>query len=272
MDIGTKQNKNTFPESPYVLKAEEINQIVAELQYIITLAEIVLDSTDTTQVYQALQVLFASVAYPDQTGNGFKVLQTDGASPFWGSLNPAGECSTAGATEAKTVAITNFVLSNYCRVTVKFTNANTGATPTLNVEGTGAKTIKVLNTTSTKIYIPAGAIVDFIYDGTDWTVDNKIIESYYNSDTWYKRYIDGFIEQGSVTAISGNDGDGIKSVTVNLPVAMSTSNYSVSVTADSAYCYGSYGTRNTGTVVVSSTNRAGNVAPAGNVIWSIKGY
>lgn len=169
MDIGTKQNKNTFPESPYVLKAEEINQIVAELQYIITLAGIVLDSTDTTQVYQALQILFANVVYPDQTGNGFKVLQTDGTNPFWGSLNPAGECSTAGATEAKTVAIPNFVLSNYCRVTVKFTNANTGATPTLNVENTGAKPIVLFNGISNNRFCSvAGDIIDFIYDGTSW--------------------------------------------------------------------------------------------------------
>jgi len=217
MDIGTKQNKNTFPESPYVLKAEEINQIVAELQYIITLAEIVLDSTDTTQVYQALQILFANVVYPDQTGNGFKILQTDGTNPFWGSLNPAGECSTAGATEAKTVAITNFVLSNYCRVTVKFTNANTGATPTLNVEGTGAKPIILFNGISNSRFCSvAGDIIDFIYDGTSWICQPTHYEADYSSGT---NVLSGSVQQAStdiVLKINWYDQDDATGATINV--------------------------------------------------------
>lgn len=265
MDIGTKQNKNTFPESPYVLKAEEINQIVAELQYIITLAEIVLDDTDTTQVYQALQVLFASVVYPDQTDNGFKVLQTDGTSPFWGSLNPAGECSTAGATEAKTVAITNFVLSNYCRVTVKFTNANTGAVPTLNVNSTGAKTIKVLNTSSTIIYIPAGAIVDFVYDGTDWIMENKILTSYTNTTEWYRLWADGYIEQGGLTS-SINAG---ASATITFVKAFTTAYYTMNIPFTSATDYSGVGTtaRSATAFTVKNTSQG-----ASTILWNASGY
>ena len=60
MNVSEKQNKNTLPVSPFVLRAEEINQLVAELQYIITLAELVPDSEDTTQVWEALQILFAT--------------------------------------------------------------------------------------------------------------------------------------------------------------------------------------------------------------------
>ena len=60
MNVSEKQNKNILPVSPFVLRAEEINQLVAELQYIITLAELVPDSEDTTQVWEALQILFAT--------------------------------------------------------------------------------------------------------------------------------------------------------------------------------------------------------------------
>lgn len=60
MNVSKKQNKNILPVSPFVLRAEEINQLVAELQYIITLAELVPDSEDTTQVWEALQILFAT--------------------------------------------------------------------------------------------------------------------------------------------------------------------------------------------------------------------
>jgi len=217
MDIGTKQNKTTLPLSPYILSAEDINQIVSELQYMISLAEIVLDENDTTQVYQALQILFANVVYPDQTDNEFKVLQTNGTAPFWGSLNPAGECSTAGATEAKTVAITNFVLSNYCRVTVKFTYANTGATPTLNVESTGAKPIVLFNGISNDRFCSvAGDIIDFIYDGTSWICQPTRYEADYSSGT---NVLSSSVQQAStdiVLKIHWNDQDDSTGATINV--------------------------------------------------------
>ena len=59
------------------------------------------------------------------------------------TVNRFGTCSTAAATAAKTVSITTgtFSLEAGARVTVKFSNANTAGTPTLNVNSTGAKNI-----------------------------------------------------------------------------------------------------------------------------------
>ena len=54
---------------------------------------------------------------------------------------PYGVCSEAASTVAKTVSVDNFSLETGAIVLVKFTNANSATSPTLNVNGTGAKSI-----------------------------------------------------------------------------------------------------------------------------------
>lgn len=58
-----------------------------------------------------------------------------------GDLSRYALCSTAGATVAKTVTVSNFLLKVGAVVVVKFAETNTAASPTLNVSGTGAKGI-----------------------------------------------------------------------------------------------------------------------------------
>lgn len=79
-----------------------------------------------------------------------------------------GVCETAAATAAKTVSITDFKLVTGAVVRVKFTNANTASSPTLNVNSTGAKTIMYRG------YAPKTLtnynVYEFVYDGTYWRV------------------------------------------------------------------------------------------------------
>ena len=100
----------------------------------------------------------------------------DGVS-FDGSANihHYGECSTAAATAAKVVTLSgsvSFTLAAGASVFVKFQNSNTATSPTLNVNGTGAKAIYRYGTT-----IPgttegnswkAGSVVRLVYDGAAW--------------------------------------------------------------------------------------------------------
>jgi hypothetical protein len=79
---------------------------------------------------------------------------------------PYGVCSTAKDTAAKTVTVNGgdgFVLEAGAMVIVKFTNANSIASPTLNVNGTGPKPIyrygtTVTSTESTTTGWAAGAV------------------------------------------------------------------------------------------------------------------
>ena len=82
-----------------------------------------------------------------------------------------GTSSTAAATAAKVAATTDVRLGTLAvgqKVRIKFTNANTAAAPTLNVDGKGAKAIKAYGTTAPTVMWEAGDVVDFTYDGTNW--------------------------------------------------------------------------------------------------------
>lgn len=82
-----------------------------------------------------------------------------------------GTSSTASGTAAKTASITGFTSDKLVTGTivgVKFTNANTNTSATLNVSSTGAKSIRTYNATPTTGQITAGMIAIFQYDGTYW--------------------------------------------------------------------------------------------------------
>ena len=80
-----------------------------------------------------------------------------------------GTCNTAEATDAKTVAITNFTLETGRLVAVSFTYA-VKAGQTLNINNTGAKAIKWGTATLLTGYINAGDTCLFRYDGTDYVL------------------------------------------------------------------------------------------------------
>lgn len=97
-------------------------------------------------------------------------------------------CSTAAATAAKVASIADgsstFMLENGVRICVKFTYANTVSAPTLNVASTGAKAIYWHGAALTSSqYWQAGAVVDFVYNGTQWELvgvakDNNTVYSH----------------------------------------------------------------------------------------------
>ena len=77
--------------------------------------------------------------------------------------------ATAAATAAKTASCTGFHRETGIAVLVKFTYANTVASPTLDVEGTGAAAIVSIGTTAVPSYCwKAGQSVLFVFDGTSW--------------------------------------------------------------------------------------------------------
>ena len=97
-----------------------------------------------------------------------------------------GECNTPAATQVKTVNMTGFYLTTGVTIRVKFTYNNTSSSaPQLNVNGTGAKPIKLYGTTDAGTADEttgwqAGSIISFTYDGTNW-----VRERGYNTNTTY---------------------------------------------------------------------------------------
>lgn len=89
-----------------------------------------------------------------------------------------GECSTAAATVAKEVTLAGYTLTTGSRIAVKFTVTNTAASPTLNVNSTGAKAIMYRGSAISAGHLAAKRIYEFIYDGTNWELVGDI-----NTDT-----------------------------------------------------------------------------------------
>lgn len=82
-------------------------------------------------------------------------------------------CSTNAATVEKIAVVVsgNFTLFNGARVIVKFTNANTASSPTLNINNTGAKSIYWHGASlSASQYWESGSVIDFVYDGIAWNI------------------------------------------------------------------------------------------------------
>jgi len=99
-----------------------------------------------------------------------------------------GTCATEAATAAKVVAVagnTNWVLKNGSLITVLFSATNTAESPTLNVNGTGAKNIYYGSsqiTTSNLGYAgTASRPMSFMYDGTQY----RFVGWGYDSNTTY---------------------------------------------------------------------------------------
>ena len=95
-----------------------------------------------------------------------------------------GTCRTGGSTARKVsndVDLT-FQLYEGVLVFIKFTNANTKANPTLNINGTGAHAIRRYGTTAPSTSRAsswnAGSVVALIYDGTDYQMVGWINTTY----------------------------------------------------------------------------------------------
>lgn len=111
--------------------------------------------TNTTQV--------ATTAFVQSAVNGSK-----------GSVH-YGYCTTAAATQAKTVTISTVTaLAEGLRITVRFQYAQTyNGVPTLNVSNLGAKNILLRDSTNGVRYLwNAGAVLEFTYNGTGWVMEN----------------------------------------------------------------------------------------------------
>ena len=81
-----------------------------------------------------------------------------------------GVCSTAGATAAKTVSITNTVLTPGGIIAVLFQNAFTASSPTLSVNGSTAKPIKLFGNAMPMGKVKNNTILVMNYDGTNFNV------------------------------------------------------------------------------------------------------
>jgi hypothetical protein len=234
----------------------------------------------------------------------------DGTAQWAGRHDFIYTCSTAKTTREKTVALTGFKLEVGACIRVRFTNGNGASNPTLNVNNTGAKEIRVLRVGEVGItpftlqhggrnsgayYWNSNITLELIYDGTYWLVVNnpvvkyKIDDNYmtkasssesYSDNVSYRYYIDGYKEQWGYVkkgAAWGNSSEW------NPTINFDTSFYdkmafclSLNITSDS-------GTLTKGTTIFNVNTGAGSFGVKLNgvtcgqtdfpiIAWNAKGY
>ena len=80
------------------------------------------------------------------------------------------QCTTAGATAAKVVSIENFILCPGGIISVNFVNAFTASNPTLSVNGSAAKPIKLYENAMPMGKVHNNTILVMFYDGRQFNV------------------------------------------------------------------------------------------------------
>ena len=172
--------------------------------------------------------------------SGFVTTDTNNRRAFYGT------CSTAAATAAKVVTLSNtdgWELVEGTIVGIKFSNSNTAENVTLNINGTGAKSIYYNNNvyagTSNAVCGYANRVSYYMYNGTYWVfLSNGIVDS--NTDTKVRQ-----------TLATGN---------TNRPLLMAYSDNTVTTSNVDNVSYRNnsiYANPSTGTV--TATNFAGKI-------------
>ena len=104
------------------------------------------------------------------TGSGWEMIKP--ASNLINNGIATGSSTTAVGTAAKTVAIAGFARRTGSIVFVHFTNGNSHASPTLNVNSTGAAPIQFSGGALPTASIRPNTRYCFVFDGTNWQIIN----------------------------------------------------------------------------------------------------
>ena len=140
-----------------------------------------------------------------------------------------GTCDTAQGVPTKVVACADFVLETGAVIFVKFTNAHVISALSLNVNDTGAVAVTNAGESGDMGALwKAGAVVEFVYDGTNWVMmDHVKASTYYpgivalsnsttsNSETAAAtpKAVKAAFDNGGVQSVSPDYSSGVKVAT-----------------------------------------------------------
>lgn len=133
--------------------------------------------------------VLVNLVHPSWDGNsGWHDVDTTFYGKVW-----YGTSSTTASTAAKVVTCSDYTLQTGSIIGISFSTANTAATPTLNINSTGAKSIYVgastPNATDNVLKWSANTMVYFLYDGTYFryitSVSAGSVVPSRGANTWY---------------------------------------------------------------------------------------
>ena len=116
-----------------------------------------------------------------------------------------GTCATAAATATKVVELEGFTLTKGAQIDIVFDYTNT-VTPSLalNVNSTGAVAVYTASgvvSATNPAYFPAGCKIPFVYDGTHFVLQNRVVKHGTSTSgsikSFWNVWASGFVEQGA---------------------------------------------------------------------------
>ena len=163
-----------------------------------------------------------------------------------------GTCSTAAATAAKTVACAGYALKTGAEITVKFSITNTAASPTLNVNSTGAKPIYYRGAAISAGYLAANRTYTFRYNGTQYDLVGDLDTNTWKANTSSS---EGYVASGSGQAnkVWKTDANGVPAWRDDANTTYSTGNAS---TAGLTKLYTGTGTATDGAMTQAAITQA----------------
>lgn len=110
------------------------------------------------------------------SANKLKTQRTIDGVTFDGSANIShySTCSTAAGTKDKTASVSGLKLIVGASALIKFTNSNTVANPTLNINGLGAYPIYHKGANIEAKFLEANIPFLFVFSGTAWEISNGV--------------------------------------------------------------------------------------------------
>lgn len=177
---------------PVAANAISLGDVIQDTRYDATVCGIVrcpIEKINAEEVWQNVQTEFNTwltqknqeIAALDTVNidNRLTTLEDEVAeisSATGGSGAAYGLCGTNANVAAKVVQSPGFVLTAGARISVYFDVTNTATNATMNVNSTGAKSIKTgTGSEAIKSYTwPAASLVDFVYDGQYWVIAGPI--------------------------------------------------------------------------------------------------
>lgn len=132
------------------------------------------NGTETSSSFYTLVAGYYNCYYDGTYWNMDSVYEANTARVARNARNTIAYCSTGASTVAKTATLEGYALTSGDRIMLYMANTNTASTPTLNVNSTGAKAIRINGSqavSATYIALPKGFYMAH-YDGTYWNLYN----------------------------------------------------------------------------------------------------
>ena len=161
---------------PAITAADDVNTAVKKLDGVTRVLDTNKAAADHTHDYAGASTPggAATSAVKLNTTRAIDGVNFDGTA----AIVHYGSCPTVAATAEKVVDCIGFTLVTGSRIAVKFSVSNTADNPTLNVNGSGAKSIFYRGAAIDKAILAANHVYEFVYDGTQYQLIGDL-----NTDT-----------------------------------------------------------------------------------------